>query len=53
MSQISDLNNGEVIYDEEKISEDRDQNETSPNTPQILQSDKKKNLIYIETIVPR
>jgi hypothetical protein len=53
MSQTSELNNAEVIYDEDKISDGQHPKDTSPNTPQILQSDKRKDLISIETIVPR
>jgi len=53
MSQKCETNNAEVIYDEEKISDGQAPKDTSPDTPQILKSDKKKDLISIETIVPR
>lgn len=44
----------EVVYDEDKICEDPDPADASPNTPQILlNSEKKKELITMEAIVPR
>jgi hypothetical protein len=54
MRTLTDKSCTEVVYDEEKIKEDADPIEFSPNTPQILNnSEKKKDLILIEAIVPR
>lgn len=51
---LTDKSCTEVVYDEEKIGEDADPIEFSPYTPQILTTtEKKKDLIQIETIVPR
>jgi hypothetical protein len=51
MSQTSDLNNAEVIYDEDKISDGQHPKDTSPNTPPTNWTKAMK--IYLNELDPR